>query len=90
MNAAAGLAPVFMSLLCTALVVVGSARFCVPPRIDEGAAAHIFQILMAAQLPIALFFVLSKGPKRFVQILPTLALQVLAWGVAAATAQLLT
>jgi len=89
-NTASGFAPIFISLFCVALVLVGSARFCSPPHVDEGTEAHIFQLLMAVQVPIALFFIFTRGRKPSGQIVPVLALQVFAWGVAAAAAQLLT
>jgi hypothetical protein len=85
-----GLAPVFISLLCVVMVLTATAKFCVPPRVDEGAEAHIFQLLMAAQVPIALAFVFTRSSRPFGQLLPVLALQIFAWGVAAASAALLT
>ena len=90
LNSLSGLIPIFISLFCIALVLVGTAKYCAPPRVDEGTEAHIFQLLMIAQLPIALFFVFTRAGKSFVQILPVLALQILAWAVAAAAAVLLT
>jgi hypothetical protein len=85
-----GLAPIFVSLFCVALVLVGAAKFCAPPHLDEGTEAHIFHLLMVAQLPIALSFIFTRAGKPFVQILPVLALQVFAWAVAASAAALLT
>ncbi|MBC5824298.1 MAG: hypothetical protein GIW99_02645 [Candidatus Eremiobacteraeota bacterium] len=85
-----GLAPIFLSLFCIVIVLATSAKFCAPPHVDEGAAAHIFQLIMIAQLPIAVSFVLTRGQKSFVRLLPPLVLQIFAWGVAAATASLMT
>jgi hypothetical protein len=48
---------------------------------DEGAAAHIFQVLMTAELPIVGFFAIKWLPQA-----PTPALQVLALQVGAALA----
>jgi len=89
-NAASGYAPIFISLFCVTFVLVTTARFCSPPHVDEGAEAHILQLLMAAQVPIALFFIFTRGQKPYGQIVPILALQVFAWVVAAAAARLLT
>ena len=53
------------------IVTVGTA-----PQPDEGAAAHIWQLLMAGQVPVVLFYAvksLSEGSKT---ALPILALQV--------------
>ena len=84
------MAPVFLSLACVLMVILPQARFCTPPRVDEGTAAHIFQILMVLQLPMALAYVRTRGDRKFAALLPTLALQAAAWGVAATAARLLT
>jgi hypothetical protein len=46
-------------------------------EVDEGAAAHIFQLLMVAQVPIVGYFAIKWLPQN-----PTQALQVLALWVA--------
>jgi len=46
------------------------------PQADEGAAAHIWQLLMAAQAPIVLFFAIKWVPRSPRHALPILALQV--------------
>jgi hypothetical protein len=46
------------------------------PQADEGAAAHLWQILMAVQVPIVLFFALKWVPLAPRQAVPILALQV--------------
>jgi hypothetical protein len=71
-----------MSLAALAVVVgqlafIGSAR-----QADEGAAAHLFQLLIVGQLPIMAFFAykwLRRTPRRALFVLAT---QVLA-GMAA-------
>jgi hypothetical protein len=60
------------------ILMFGAAR-----EADEGAAAHTFQLLMAAELPIVAFFAIKWLP-RF----PKQALQVVAVQVAAAIAAL--
>ena len=65
--------PLGMSLAALALVLGHAAVFGVVHEADEGAAAHIWQILMAAQLPILAYFVVKWLPSR-----PREALQVLA------------
>ena len=45
---------------------------------DEGTAAHLWQILMAAQLPIMAFFALKYVPQKPKQALLILALQMVA------------
>jgi hypothetical protein len=49
---------------------------------DEGAAAHIFQILIAAQLPFVLAFLVTANWKRGLLVARPLAFQFLAIGLA--------
>jgi len=46
---------------------------------DEGAVAHIFQLLMTLQVPIGVFFAVRWLPRTPRPALFVLALQVLAW-----------
>ena len=71
-----GFLPVVMSLAALTTVVVFLALHGPAPQKDEGAAAHIWQILMAAQAPIVLFFALKWMPQSPKQAVPVLALQV--------------
>ena len=48
------------------------------PQQDEGAAAHIWQLLMAGQIPIALFFAIKWVPRQPRQAVPIVVLQVVA------------
>ncbi len=68
--------PLAMSLGALATVLVFLAVHGPAPQADEGAAAHIWQLLMGAQAPFVLFFVIRwvpEAPRRAVLIL---ALQV--------------
>jgi uncharacterized membrane protein HdeD (DUF308 family) len=65
--------PLAMSLAALTLVLGHAAVFGVVHETDEGAAAHVWQILMAGQLPIVAYFLLKWLPKR-----PRESLQVLA------------
>jgi hypothetical protein len=67
-----------MSLAATALVIGHAAIFGITHEADEGAAAHIFQILMVAQVPIVAFFAIRWFPRRPRQTLFAMALQALA------------
>ncbi len=58
------LIPLLMSLAALALPLAHAAIYGVVHERDEGAAAHIWQILMAAQLPFLLYFVVRWLPKR--------------------------
>ena len=53
------------------IVTVGTA-----PQPDEGAAAHVWQLLMATQVPIVLFFAIKWLPRSPKQAAPILALQI--------------
>lgn len=68
--------PVAMSLCALAIVFIFIALHGTAPQADEGAAAHIWQILMAAQVPVVLFFAIKWVPQSPRQALPVLALQV--------------
>jgi hypothetical protein len=68
--------PIAMSLAALALVIVHIARFGVAREADEGTAAHIWQLLMAAQAPIVAFFAIKWLPRNPKPALLVLALQI--------------
>lgn len=70
--------PVAMSLVALALVLSYVAIFGVTHEADEGAAAHIWQLLMVLQVPIIVFFAIKYFPRQPRQALLVLALQVVA------------
>lgn len=70
--------PVAMSLTALATVLVFLASHGPSPQADEGAAAHIWQLLMAAQVPIVLYFAVRWVPESPRQAVPILALQLTA------------
>ena len=67
--------PLAMSLAALAMVLGHVAMFGAAREADEGTAAHIWQILMAAQLPIAAFFAIKWLPRTPKQALLVLVLQ---------------
>jgi hypothetical protein len=67
--------PVAMSLAAFTTVLVHLALFGTAPQVDEGTAAHLWQILMAGQAPIIAFFALRWLPRTPRQALPILGLQ---------------
>jgi hypothetical protein len=67
--------PVAMSLVALATVLVFITMHGTAPQMDEGAAAHIWQLLMAAQAPIVLFFAIKWLPQAPRQAVLILALQ---------------
>jgi len=68
--------PVVMSLGALATVLLVLAVHGTTPQADEGAAAHIWQLLMAAQVPIVLFFAIKWLPRSPRQAAPVLGLQI--------------
>jgi hypothetical protein len=52
-----------MSLGALATVLAFIALHGTAPQADEGAAAHTWQLLMAAQAPIVLFFAIKWVPR---------------------------
>lgn len=76
-----GWLPIVMSLAAMALVIGHVAMFGIVREADEGTAAHLFQFLMAGQIPIVAHFVIKWAP-RF----PHASLRVLALQAAAALA----
>ncbi|MES2178635.1 MAG: hypothetical protein V4550_12320 [Gemmatimonadota bacterium] len=77
------LAPLIMSLAALATVGLHVARFGTQPQADEGAAAHIWQLLMAAQFFVISYFAIKWFPRAPKETLMMLALH-LAAGLAAA------
>ncbi|AHX15224.1 hypothetical protein CH75_19865 [Dyella jiangningensis] len=77
--------PMAMSLaaLCIVaghLIFVGTAR-----EADEGAAAHLFQLLMAGQVPIILFFAVKWFKRATATALSVILVQVMAGAIACAS-----
>ena len=76
------LVPLAMSLIATAMVLGTVALHGVPPRdADEGAVAHLWQLLMAGQLILLVVFAvrwLPKSPKAALGVLAVLIAGVLA------------
>ena len=67
--------PVAMSFAALATVLGHAAVSGVVHNADEGTAAHIFQLLMAAQVPIVSSFAIDWLPRSPRQALQVLALQ---------------
>ena len=83
MKQPSGFLPVAMSFAALATVLGHVLRFGVAREADEGTAAHVFQVLMMAEVPIVAFFAIKWLPRS-----PGPALWVLALQAAAALAAL--
>ena len=73
--------PIAMSLAAIGVILLHIVRFGVARQADEGTSAHLFQLLMAGQAPIILFFAAKWLPQE-----PTQTLRVIAWQIVAALA----
>lgn len=67
--------PLLMSLIALALLLGHVAIYGIVHETDEGTPAHIFQLLMTAQVPIIGFFVIKWLPQMPESALPVLAMQ---------------
>lgn len=68
-----------MSLAALALVLGHAAVYGIVQEADEGTAAHVWQILMAAQLPFVAYFILKWLPTRSKNVLQVLAFLACTW-----------
>ena len=76
-------APLAMSLAALGLVLGHIAIVGVVRQADEGTEAHLWQLLMAGQIPVIVFFAIRWVPRTPWQALLVLVLQAIA-GLAAA------
>ena len=68
------LIPIAMSALALAVCVAYAAMFGTAPQTDEGTAAHLWQLLMAGQVPVILYFAITwlpRAPRHGLLILAT-------------------
>jgi hypothetical protein len=68
-------APIAMSSAALATVVGYAVTFGTAPQADEGAAAHLWQLLMLGQLPVTAVFAVKWLPAAPKPALGVLALQ---------------
>jgi hypothetical protein len=81
-NRISAVIPIFMSLAALLIVLIAVATGWERNLKDEGIAAHIFQLLVVAQAPIILLFLLTADWKRLVRVARPLAFQILGLGIA--------
>lgn len=75
------LLPIIMSVTALGIVLGHFAVYGVVHEADEGTPAHLFQLLMVAQVPMIAWFALTALPRA-----PRAAMRVLAMQAAAAIA----
>src|SRR6516162_2534414 len=68
--------PVVMSVTALCLVLGYAVMFGVARQADEGSAAHMWQLLMAGQLPIIAFFLFKWFPTQPKQASIVVAMQI--------------
>jgi hypothetical protein len=78
MKEPSALVPIAMSVAALALVLGHIAIFGIVRDADEGAAAHLWQLLMAGQAPIMAYFAFKWLPRAPGQAAFMLILQVVA------------
>ena len=69
------LAPIIMSLAALGIVLGHYAMYGIVHETDEGTPAHLFQLLMAAQVPLVLYFAITWLPRSPSRALAVLAAQ---------------
>ena len=67
--------PVAMSLAALALLLGHMAIYGIVRGGDKGASAHVFQLLIAAQVPVVAYFSIKWLPRAPREALPVLAVQ---------------
>jgi hypothetical protein len=78
MKQPSALLPIAMSVGALALVLGHLAIFGIGHEADEGTAAHLWQLLMAGQVPVVAYFALKWLPRAPRQALRVLAMQAVA------------
>ena len=75
--------PIVCSMIALA-IVVGNVVAGVPRQADEGIAAHLFQLLMVAQVPLVVGFAAFTDWSKPSRLIVALTAQVLAFAAALA------
>jgi hypothetical protein len=70
-----GFLPFVMSIAALAMIVWYVAAHGLVPQADEGAQAHLWQILVAGQLPLIAYFAFTWLPRAWRPALAVLAVQ---------------
>jgi hypothetical protein len=81
-NKWSGLVPVAMSLAALGIVLAVVTTGWERHLQDEGAAAHLFQLLIAGEIPIVLLFLLTADRARPGPLMRMVAIQAVAIGAA--------
>ena len=85
----AAMIPVIMSLTALVIIAIQLVTHGMAPELDEHVVAHLWQVLMAAQLPVIGFFAFRWLPRAPWQAGTVLMVQALSWAAAAVPVRLL-
>jgi hypothetical protein len=80
-----------MSLLALAICAIGKAGLlpALEPPGDEGTLAHLYQLIMVAQVPLMVTFLVIAARRGWRQNLPVFGVQIALWILAAAAVPIL-
>jgi len=81
-NDIGAIAPIVMSLAAFLVVLMAVTTGWGQDTKDEGAAAHVFQLLIALQIPFILAFLVTADWSRLMRLITVLSLQVAAIALA--------
>ena len=85
----AAMIPVIMSLTALVIIAIQLVTHRLAPELDELVVAHLWQVLMVAQLPVIGFFAFRWVPRAPWQAGTVLMVQALSWAAAAVPVRLL-
>lgn len=74
-NRISGVIPIVMSLVAFGVVIVAVLTGWGKGDADEGAGAHIFQLLIAAQVPFILIYIATADWRKLGRVTGLMALQ---------------
>ncbi len=74
-NRISGFVPIGLSLIAFSVVIVAVLTGCGKGDVDEGAGAHVFQLLVVAEVPFILLFVATADWTKVGRVAGLLALQ---------------
>ena len=81
-NRISAIAPIVMSLAAFLVVLAAVTTGWGQDTKDEGASAHVFQLLIALQIPFILAFLVTADWSRLMRLIAVLSLQVAAIALA--------
>ncbi len=88
-NRISGVVPIVLSLLACGVVTIAVLTGWDKGYADEGSAAHIFQLLIVAEVPFILIFVVTAEWKRVVRVAGLIGIQAAALVLAVAPVAIL-